>query len=539
MALMAGKNKTPAARYAFIGLILSLLACVSTGLIGAAKGMIAAKMFPELGEIAGLNLALQISIGLLIIGLAAYAIMAPDSVRRFFTGRQARYGSNSLILTVAFVGILFVINMLAFQNPDFLGAPWDMTEDKSNTLAPETLQALATLPDKVSATAFYTASLNPASAEELLVKFKNNSDGKFDFRFVDPDLDPLAAREAGITGDGKIMLQMGETKEIASYAGETELTRALIRIISPEPRTVYFLEGHGEPTLDASGELNFSTAKSTLESKNYTVNSLNLLATNEIPEDALAIIVGGPMKPLTDAEVGLLKEYVDAGGSLVVMEDPTIMTEFGDSPDPLAEYLINDWGITLNNDVVIDLMNTQNPLQAVSSQIGYHPITQNMTQNYIVILPQARSMVISGAVENITQTPILLTTEQSWGETELKADTQPEFDPEKDIAGPLNLAIALESNVTGGRVVVFGNSIFATNEGFDALGNGNIFINSVDWAAEQEDLIELTPRETSTRMFLAPDNLTFLFIIIVTVLVLPGLVVFAGVSAWLARRKRG
>jgi len=537
---MAGKNKTPAARYAFIGLVLSLVACVSTGLIGAAKGMIAIEMFPDLGDYGdAINLALQISVALLVIGLAAYAIMAPDSVRRFLTGRQARYGSNSLILAVAVIGILVVVNMLAFQNPDFLGAPWDLTEDKSNTLAPETLQALATLPGDVTATAFYTVNLNSASAEELLVKFKNNSDGKFDYRFVDPDLDPVAAREAGITGDGKIMLQMGETKEIASYASETELTRALIRIISPEPRAVYFLEGHGEPTLDASGELNFSSAKSTLESKNYTVNSLNLLATNKIPEDALAIIVGGPMKPLTAAEVSLLKKYVDAGGSLVVMEDPTIMTEFGDSADPLAEYLTADWGITLNNDVVIDLINTQNPLQAVPSQAGYHPITQNMTQNYIVILPQARSLVISGAVENVTQTPIILTTEQSWGETELKAETQPEFDPEKDIAGPLNLAIVGENSVSGGRVVVFGNSIFATNEGFDALGNGNMFINSVDWAAEQEDLIELTPRDTTTRMFLPPDNLTFLFIIIVTVLVLPGLVVFAGISAWLARRKRG
>ena len=42
---MAGKKKTPSAQYAFIGLILALIACVSTGLIGAAKGMLAIKMF--------------------------------------------------------------------------------------------------------------------------------------------------------------------------------------------------------------------------------------------------------------------------------------------------------------------------------------------------------------------------------------------------------------------------------------------------------------------------------------------------------------
>ncbi|MCA2001777.1 MAG: hypothetical protein LDL51_07930, partial [Chloroflexi bacterium] len=71
---MAGKNKTLAARYAFIGLIVSLLACISTGLLGAAKGMIALKMFPE-DTLSWLDLALQISLGLLVVGLAAYAIM--------------------------------------------------------------------------------------------------------------------------------------------------------------------------------------------------------------------------------------------------------------------------------------------------------------------------------------------------------------------------------------------------------------------------------------------------------------------------------
>jgi len=531
---MAGKNKTPAAKYAFIGLILALIACISTGLIGAAKGMLAIKMF-TLENTDALNLALQISIALVVVGLAAYAIMAPDAVRRFFTGRQARYGSNSLILSLAVVGILFVANYIVFQNPK----SWDLTEDKSNTLAPETMQALATLPEKVTATAFFTSSLDPTSAKEALTKFKTNASGKFDFSIVNPDLDPVAARAAGITGDGKVELQMGKTKEIAASATEEELTKAMIRLINPQARVVYFLQGHGEPTLDAADKLNFSTAKSTLESKNYTVNPLNLLSTNSIPKDALAIIIGGPKKPLADSEVALLKTYVDGGGSLVVMEDPLISTEFGDSPDPLAKYLTSDWGITLNNDVVIDLVNTQNPLQAVSSQIGQHPITQNLTKNYIVILPQARSLGIAGKVENVTQTPIIMTTEQSWGETELVSGQTPSFDPKKDNPGPLNLAVAGENSKTKGRVVVFGNSLFATKEGFDAYGNGNMFINSVDWAAEQENLINITPHTKTPRTFTPPTNLRFIIMIIVSILVLPGMVIFAGVSSWLARRRKG
>ncbi len=531
---MAKNQKTSAAKYAFVALIVASVACVASVVLGLFKGAQGLGIFtPTKANV--WNIALEISIGLVVVGLAAYALLVPDRVRRLISGRQARYGSNALILSLAFVGILIVANYLAFKNPK----SWDLTEDKSNTLAPETLQALATLPDKVHATAFYSANLPKDTADELLKKFQKNSQGKFTYEFVDPDTNPVAARQAGVTGDGKIMLTMGSQKEIAASASETELTRTLIRLVSPGSRVVYFLQGHGEPGL-TSGDTSFSTAKSTLESKNYTVNALNLAQTNKIPDDALAIIIAGPKKPITDQETTLLKKYVDGGGSLVVLEDPIQFTDFGTSPDPLAEYLTNDWGITLDKDVVIDLVNTQNPFQAVSSQYSStHPITQNLTQNYIVILPQARSITIDATKQNVTDTAIILTTEQSWGETNLVANETPQYDPKTDILGPLTLAAAGENSATKGRVVVFGNSVFATDKAFDAYGNGNIFINSVDWAAEQENIINITPRQPVARTFMPPTSLGMAAIGIGLIFILPGLVVVAGISSWIARRRRG
>ena len=532
---MEEKKRKPIAQYAFIGLIVASIACLSTGLLGVTKGLVALQMFtPQNPDT--LNLALQISAGVLILGLAAYAFMAPDKVRRFITGRQARYGSNSLIMTVAFVGIVFVANYIVYQNPK----SWDLTEDKSHTLAPETLQALATLPDTVTATAFFSASLDSTNAQQILQDFKANSSGKFDFRFVDPDLDPVSARAAGITGDGKIMLTMGERKEIAASVSETELTTTLIRLINPDPRVVYFLEGHGESGIEAGTDLSFSIASSTLQSKNYTVNTLNLLVTNSIPEDALSIIIAGPKKPLSKDEVDLLKKYVDAGGSLFVMENPLLLTEFGDSSDPLADYLAKDWGITLQNDIIVDL-STQQPLNAVSAAFSSaHPITQNLSSKYSVILPQARSIGMAETpVTDVQLMPLILTADNSWGETVLGADSSAEFNEGVDFQGPLNMAVAGENTITKGRVVVFGNSLFAIDENFDAYGNGNIFINSVDWAAEQENLLNITPRTPITRSFVAPSPVALVIILIFSIIVLPGLIVFAGISAWLARRKRG
>jgi ABC-type uncharacterized transport system involved in gliding motility auxiliary subunit len=439
------------------------------------------------------------------------------------------------------VGILFVANYLVFNNPGILNEPWDFTEDKANTLAPETLDVLAALPEKVTATAFYTNNLNPAPAEELLQKFKANSNGKFDYTFGNPDLDPIAAREAGITGDGKILLQMSETKEVASFVSESELVRSLIRVISPEPRAVYFLEGHGEAGVGGvSGDRAMSIAASTMESKNYTVDTINLLSSSSIPEDAEVIIIAGPQKPLTNAEVNLLKKYVDTGGALLIMQDPPFFTEFGDAEDPLAQYLQSDWGIVLNNDLIFDFA-SQQPLNAISAGANVHPITQNLTVNYAVIMPRARSISIEVlSSQDVVVTPLMYTSSQSWGETQLnEASEEYQFDEGVDTLGPLNMAVAGENISSGGRVVVFGNSYFTVDGNFDVYGNGNIFINAVDWAAEQDDLPGITTRPTTERVFTPPSQIGFLILVLVAVIVVPGMVVFSGISSWLARRKRG
>ena len=298
---MPGKKST-AGRYAFIGLIIAGLGCVATGLLAIVQGTVALKLFtPPSPE--SIPQWLAISAAVLILGLAIYSILNPDGVRRFLTGRQARYGSNALVMSLAFLGILFVVNLLVYQNPK----SWDFTEGQQHSLAPQSVQALATLPGKVTAIAFFTTQTPADTARQLLNDFKSKSNGKFDFRFVDPNADPVLARQYGVTGDGKIVLTMGKATETAAFADETSLTQAMIRLISPQTRAVYFLTGHGEPDINGTDNTSLSRARETLESKNYTVKTLNLAATNKAPDDAKAIVVAGPMNPLLDSEVGLLK----------------------------------------------------------------------------------------------------------------------------------------------------------------------------------------------------------------------------------------
>jgi ABC-type uncharacterized transport system involved in gliding motility auxiliary subunit len=528
------KNKPQPRNYSFLALIAALIALIATVLLAITRGLVSMQLY-TVSNVDNLNRWILVSAGVVILGLATYAILEPDRVRRSLTGRQARYGSNALIMVLAFLGILIVGNILAYQNPVPIA---DLTEDKVNTLSPELLGALKQLPQKVTATGFFAQ--NKDSAEQLLGNIKSSSNGKFDYSFVNPDRNPEVAQAAGITGDGKILLQMGDHKEIVAFASEDEILKGLMRLLNPGSNTIYFLIGHGEIDTEQSGDSSMTRARQALENKNYGVKTLNLLAENKIPDDATVVVIAGPQKPVTDNEVNLLGDFLAKGGALIVMEDPTPVTKFGDAADPLAAMLANNWGIVLNNDIVIDL-NSPQPTTAVSAFYdASSAITRNMN-NLATYYPFTRSLSAGNAIEGVTVTQLVQTNERSWAEKDFDSLSQgnPNMDPNTEVQGPLTLAMSGENVSTKGRVVVFGTANLAVDQIFDASGNGDMFVNCVDWAAEQENLVSTSPKNSTERVFNPPSQLHWVMILLSSIFIIPGLVILGGVSSWLARRRQG
>jgi len=527
--------KTDPRRFAPLGLALSGLGFLTVLGVLVVRAFAAVDLY-TLPDAELLNRILIIAAAVFIVGFAVYALLDPERVRKFLTGRQAQYGSNSFILFVAFTGILAAVNMLAQQYP----RRWDVTEDKQHTLAPETIQALRTLPEPVYATAFYSTRLNTETAGQLLEDFKSNSDGNFDYQFMDPDANPVLVNQLGITGDGKILLQMGENREIVTFASERELTGGLIRLLNPDKPVLYFLTGEGEHDTENSGDSSYTRVRQVLESKNYVVNTLNLQAQNAIPADARSLVIAGPLVPLSENSVSLIQNYLDNGGSLLVLSNPVPLTEFEEKPDLLAEYLASDWGIILNNDIVVDTNSPSTPFFAVAAQYAIHPITDKM-QGIATLFPYSRSITID--VENTEVFPIalVLTIDQSWGETDYSALEQQAlaYDEGVDLPGPMTLAAAAENRTTKSRVAVFGSSTFAQDDNFDFSGNGDMFANAVDWITEQESLISLTTTAPQERTFNPPGSLQFILIVVSAICVIPLVIIAAGVYAWAMRRKRG
>lgn len=482
------------------------------------------------------NLYLQISIALTILGMAVFALLDPQSVRAALTGRQARYGSNALILSLAFLGILIVINYLVYD----YSQRWDLTEDRENTLSQETIDTLNNLPEDVTANAYYTTRLNSESARVLLDQYAFESDGKFSYDFTDPEADPIAAQNANVTRDGTVVLQMGGRQEQVTFVNEEDLTSALVRLMNAEAYGIYFLTGHGERNVEQPGEDSYSQVRSTLENKNYQVGSLNLLANNSIPDDAKVIVIAGPLKPISEGEMSQIDGFIQAGGSLIVMEEPIPVTEFGESSDPLYDYLQGNWGIDLGLDMVVDLT-SQQPFVAWANAYADHALT-NRLQGMVSFFPTARSVRSTGTASDVTAVELVFTADQAWAESDLTGlINNEEITPDDgiDLVGQVPLAIAAEKSSQNQRVVVFGDSDFAVDANFNNYGNGDLLINAIDWAAEQEDLISLTPKDTTQRVLIPPQRYTMNMLFFASVILLPGVILVTGVIVFFRRRRRG
>ncbi len=499
----------------------------------------------------------QSSLAVALVGFMLALVFNRESAQTWLGGRQARYGGNTLVMAVAFLAIVVMINYIVYQNP----RRWDLSEDQTNTLAPETLEALKQLSSPVKAVGFYSTNYAGVqrTATDLLESYRVAAPGKFSYEFHDPVGDPVAAKEYNIVRDGTVVLVMGDQREELSSANEQDITAALVRFAHPGKRVLYFLTGHGERPIEATGDESMSGIVELLKKQNYEVQPLNLQVTTTVPSDARAIVVAGPLVPLSADEVNTLSNYLQNApqAALIVLLDPVAQTQVkpGEA-EPLVNYLQSAWGVNLPPDIVIDLRNgyvspgnQSLPLFPLNKGYESSPITSKLL-GISSVFPVARSIAVTGTAEtfpDIVYTPLVKTDEEAWGETDLQSlqgQTTPTLG-EGDSAGPLVLALAAENRTSQARLIVFGDSDYTSDANFAGnplytLGaNANLFINSVNWATTEESLLNLTLKTPISRSLDVMDNTTFIAIGILTIGGMPLLVVILGVVVWFQRRRHG
>lgn len=465
-------------------------------------------------------------------------------VERLF-GRHLRLGTNVAIAALAVLGIIAIVEAISLRH----SYRFDLTANKRHSLSPQSQQLLAGLPQPVKATAFYQdTQVGRENAKDLLDQYAYAS-RQFTYEFIDPDRNPGLAKRYGITSYGTIVLESGDKEEKVLTAEEESLTNALLKVIREGKKAVYFLEGHGEHSIENSERDGYAEAKRAIESQNYAVKAVNLLTEGRLPDDATILVVAGPRKDLLEAELAEITRFIERGGKVLFLLDP-------EGPASLAKYL-ETYGVQVVDGAVVDLVSRlfgADYLMPVITSYEPHPITKNF--DIASFFPLTLSVKTTDSMpERVSAQILAKTSPNSWLKrdmNELKAELRNEGRPllneGRDEKGPVSVAavatVTLPSPGAGeqplkrARIVVFGDSDFASNNYLNLSGNRDLFLNTVSWLAEEENLIAIRPKESG--QFFHPvtaDQEQLIFWL--SMIALPMVVVGSGVATYIWRRQHG
>jgi ABC-type uncharacterized transport system involved in gliding motility auxiliary subunit len=477
----------------------------------------------------------------------------------FWLRRSTQVGTNALISTLAVIAILGLINFVAVRHV----YRTDLTETQRFSLAPETKQVLKSLKQPVKLYVF-TPDRDPA--DQMLLDRFTTQNPNFSVEYIDPQANPTLAQRFNLKNDlinkdvflerfsqgrNRPITQLVQTINPQERLSESKLVNGLIRVTSDRQPKIYFLQGHGEKTLEAS-KASLSAAAKGLTDRNFLVEPLSLAQTGAVPADAAVIVIAGPQKALFAPEIQLLEDYQAEGGSLLVLLDPRTQTGL--------DLLLLKWGIKLDDRLAIDGSGIGQqlrlgPAAPIVQTYSDHPITRSFA-NSISFYPYARPLEIL-QVPDVRPNPIVVTNDRSW------ADANPDEKPVKfgegDRMGPLPIGVALSrlvavpgstpsvvpsatpsatpsaSNLES-RMVVFGNTAFAIDGYFNQGINGDVLINSISWLSQDDTQpLSVRPRNLKNRRIVPSAALVNgLFITAVVLVPLLGLV--AALGLWWRRR---
>ena len=453
------------------------------------------------------------------------------TIDRMLRARGLRQLSATLAVTAAVVAGAIGINVMAHETD----VRWDLTSTQRHAVSPSTVAVLTALEDPIQVHGFFSSGTTEAEAFKNLISSYRQHTDRITVDLHDPVRDPTIADRFKVDNSlGTVILTMdGRTQRIEADAREEDLTNALIRLVSSVDHTICATEGHGE--IDPDDDLNpasFSSAITKLEQQNYTVRSINLARAGAVPTDCSLLLIADPRMNFTPAELASVDAHVTSGGQALVLLDP------GHAPN-LATALAN-YGVDVGENLVLEthpqyqlMGGDESYLVVTEAQMTDHPIMEPITG--MVLLRVARTVqALQPPMDDFDVGELFVTSPHAYAETKLDGSALPNRD-EDDPAGQLGLAVA-SVHTSGGRVVVFGDSDFTSNELLDQASNYDLLPNSIAWLVGEPSQVSIRPMARGGGFTMSAFQGIVLWV--AGILAVPGIALVGAGVTWMRRRNR-
>src|SRR5688572_12380925 len=504
--------------------------------------------------------------GLVCVGL--YTLTQWREIGRSFQKLETKLGAMMSISVVAVLAILVGINWVVTRRDK----RWDLTAAASYTLSDQTVKVVQGLKAPVKVLVFDAPGGFQRFRDSL--GMYTTASPNIQVEYVDIDREPARAREYTIVAPGTVVMEYDGRREKVLSEREQDLTNTLIKVTTGRQVKAYFVQGHGERDSMGNDRPGYASVVDALKRDNYTVDKVVLAQSQAgVPADASVLIIAGPTADYLKPEVDAIRTYLRKGGKALFLLDPPV----GESARtaPTLEALLKEWGITLGHDVVIDasgmgqLLGTDASVPVVASY-PQHPVTENF--DLLTAFPLSQSVKGEAGVELGTANTqnVINTSDRSWSESDVKSlatGGKVSLDEAAgDQRGPVTIALSLSMDAPDApasaaaaatadktadgekpadgakpppkpqmRIMVVGDSDFATNAAAGIQGNADLFVNMNNWLTQQEDLISIHPRDAGDRrVTMTADQQRRLAWF--SLLFIPGLILGSGVYTWWQRR---
>lgn len=482
--------------------------------------------------------------------IAVWQVLAFRSIRNRMSVKSGQFFSVTVGYAVALIAIMGGGHFILAQNP----VVWDVTDVGIHSLSDQSKAVVKAIKKPVRITAFYERASTEALLITDIVERYQRENPLLSFRLLSPSADIGEVRKYKVSEDGpRIIVETDweddEKRKDARFAitanelrGEELVTNALIKATQRQRKKVVMLTGHGEPDLRSDDAGGLSRFAKDLVAEGYDVISLNLVTALRIPDDAALVLIPGPRQALLAPETRELSRYLDRGGRVGIWLEP-------ERPHGLAS-VVGAYGIQVNDDVILDVssfgqMFGSGPDTATATTYAEHPITRGFNSG-VTLFSRARSVDVNPGTQTKVER-LVKTGAASWGETDFASilNNTAEWNP-GEAKGPVTIGLAataaVDNRVAGKvndetRLLVFGDSSFATNRFRNTGANRDLALNSVAWLAQSEERIAVRPHTRGRNVIILSnqqrDRIAFFVLYL-----LPVLLLSLGLGIWLVRKQR-
>ncbi len=487
-----------------------------------------------------------------------WIILDLENISRVIGRKGAKYGASSglaILLAGAFItGIAYVSTKPRFNKN------WDVTKGGANTLSDQSEKIIEKMKkDKatIEVKAFF-ADENSKQAFVHLIELYQIKGAAFNIKYLNTAIDIEDAKSEKLTNPNTVIFRQGPQESRLTVFNEEKVTNALLNVLKTKKKKILFTEGHGEGKLDAQDEVGFNIVKTELETNNFDVQQVTLLAALEEVKTADLIIVAGPAYDLTEPEVKILDDYLTSGGSVMLLVNALV-------PAKNMNLLAEKYGMSLGSDIL--LLHPNSPqAQMYGKNFGIintfsadHDISRDFSKasDVAILLPSSRSVSRKELEDkNIqiveiakTHTPLTIRVKDIFRPEDLKGDVSKKIDTAQH--SMLTIASRIDdapkpadddapspepTKTKGFRFLVGGSAAIAANLGAQDAATRDLFVNSVNYLVRDEDFIAIRPKPTdkSTIDVTSSSSQVSLFVL---AFIYPFIFLCSGAIYWLQRRK--